>query len=87
MISLQKDLTAIPALAPGSGGQGEEEKAGVLMERLSELGINDLEVIRAPDERVASGGRPNIIATIPGKSDDKSFWIMTHIDIVPPGEN
>jgi len=86
MISLQKDLTAVPALAPGSGGQGEEEKAGVLMERLSELGINDLEVIRAPDERVASGGRPNIIATIPGKSDDKRFWIMTHLDIVPPGE-
>ena len=86
MISLQKDLTAVPALAPGSGGQGEEKKAKVLMERLSELGINDLEVIQAPDERVASGGHPNIIATIPGKSDDKRFWIMTHIDIVPPGE-
>ena len=49
MISLQKDLTAVPALAPGSGGQGEEQKARVLMERLTELGINDLEVIRAPD--------------------------------------
>jgi len=86
MISLQKDLTAVPALAPGSGGQGEEEKAKVLMERLSELGIDDIEVIKAPDERVSSGGRPNIIVTIPGKSDNKRFWIMTHLDIVPPGE-
>jgi len=86
MIALQKDLSAIPALAPQNGGDGEWEKSKKLLEWLDNMGISDVELINVPDERVSSGRRPNIIATIPGKSESRTFWIMTHLDIVPPGD-
>jgi succinyl-diaminopimelate desuccinylase len=33
-----------------------------------------------------SGYRPNILATFRGKSSAKTIWVMTHMDVVPPGE-
>ncbi|NOY08211.1 MAG: M20 family metallo-hydrolase [Spirochaetes bacterium] len=86
MISLQKDLTSIPAIAPQSKGTGEWEKAQLLIDRLNTLGITNINIINALDKRVPDGKRPNVIATIPGEDENKSFWIMTHIDVVPPGE-
>ncbi len=38
------------------------------------------------DARVPSGIRPNIVATIPGASDEGRLWIMTHLDVVPEGD-
>jgi succinyl-diaminopimelate desuccinylase len=86
MIQLQIKLTAIPALAPDNGGDGEKRKAQFLSTVLHELGFNDINEYSAPDERVTSGIRPNIVATVPGKNRDKTIWIMTHMDVVPPGE-
>ncbi|MBT8490717.1 MAG: M20 family metallo-hydrolase, partial [Deltaproteobacteria bacterium] len=86
MIELQINLTAIPALAPDNGGDGEQRKAQFLTTVLREFGFNNIKEYGAPDERVTSGIRPNIIAIIPGKNHDKTVWIMTHMDIVPPGE-
>ncbi len=86
MISLQKDLTSIPAIAPQNKGTGEWEKAQLLIDRLNTLGITNINIINALDKRVPDGKRPNVIATVPGKDENKSFWIMTHIDVVPPGE-
>ncbi|MBN1699729.1 MAG: M20 family metallo-hydrolase [Spirochaetales bacterium] len=86
MISMQKELTAVPAMAPQNGGDGEWEKAQKLIEWIDRCGITEVERINAPDERVSSGRRPNIIATIPGKSTEKTFWVMTHLDVVPPGD-
>ncbi|MCD6120748.1 MAG: M20 family metallo-hydrolase [Spirochaetales bacterium] len=86
MISLQKDLTAVPAIAPQSKGQGEWNKAQVLIKHLNELGIKNITTINALDKRVPDGKRPNIIATVPGEEEGRHFWIMTHIDVVPPGE-
>ncbi|MBN2443066.1 MAG: M20 family metallo-hydrolase [Spirochaetales bacterium] len=86
MITLQKELTKVPAMAPQNGGDGEWEKSQVLMQWLDKCGIPNVERINAIDERVSSGRRPNIIATIPGESTDKTFWIMTHLDVVPPGD-
>jgi succinyl-diaminopimelate desuccinylase len=86
MIELQKELTKIPAMAPQNGGDGEWEKSQVLMKWLDKCGIPNVERINAIDERVTSGRRPNIIATIPGNSSDRTFWIMTHMDVVPPGD-
>jgi succinyl-diaminopimelate desuccinylase len=40
----------------------------------------------APDGRVTAGIRPNLIARIPGRNPDRTVWVMTHTDIVPPGE-
>lgn len=87
MIRLQKLLTAVPAISPDSGGEGEEKKAEVLIRFLKTAGIEDIEVYNAPDERVPSGNRPNVVATIPGNKDDRRFWIMSHLDIVPPGNS
>jgi succinyl-diaminopimelate desuccinylase len=86
MIQLQINLTAIPALAPDNGGDGEQRKAQFLTMVLHEFGFNNIKEYCAPDERVTSGTRSNIVTTIPGKNRDKTVWIMTHMDIVPPGE-
>jgi succinyl-diaminopimelate desuccinylase len=86
MINLQIKLAAVPAIAPMSGGEGEEKKAAVLVKFLQENGFQDIEVIKAPDLDAPSGSRPNVLAYYRGKSSAKTVWIMTHTDVVPPGE-
>jgi len=86
IIELETLLSSIPALAPESGGQGELEKAAALEKWLKANGINDIVGMDAHDDRVASGIRPNLVATIPGKDDKARLWIMTHLDVVPEGE-
>jgi succinyl-diaminopimelate desuccinylase len=85
-IELQRDLTAIPALAPQNGGTGEWDKAMALAERLPKLGLPRPVNHPAPDARVPGGKRPNLVVTLPGRTSDHALWIMTHLDIVPPGE-
>ena len=85
MVRLQIALTAIPALSPDNGGTGEYDKAQFLITTLRGVGFNDVQRYDAPDSRVPSGVRPNIVVTIPGRKK-KTVWIMTHTDIVPPGE-
>ena len=86
MVDLQIALTAIPALAPENGGNGEYKKSRYLMERLAPLGFNNIRTFDAPDDRVIFNCRPNIVATIPGKDRGRTVWIITHMDVVPPGE-
>ena len=86
MIELQRALTAAPALGPQNGGEGEWKKAEILIEWLERLGLGPCELHPAPDARVPRGDRPNIVVTIPGGAEPGTFWIMTHMDIVPPGE-
>lgn len=87
VLELQTQLTAIPALGPKNGGDGEKEKADFLLAHLESMGITDVRSIQAPDEAVSCGYRPSIIATIPGKNTEKTLWVISHIDIVPPGES
>jgi succinyl-diaminopimelate desuccinylase len=86
MIELQRVLTAVPALGPQNGGEGEWQKAQLLVAWLERLGLGPCENVPAPDDRVPKGERPNIIVTVPGREQLGTFWIMTHMDIVPPGE-
>jgi succinyl-diaminopimelate desuccinylase len=86
IIDLQRALTAVPALGPQNGGTGEWEKAEVLVGWLKKLGLGPCDMHPAPDPRVPRGDRPNIVVTLPGAASDSTFWIMTHLDIVPPGE-
>lgn len=86
MIELETLLTAVPALAPESGGQGELAKCMKLEAWLKENGITNLERFDAPDSRVESGIRPNLVATIDGQNDDYTVWVMAHMDVVPTGE-
>lgn len=86
MVELETLLTSIPALAPESGGEGEIKKCEALEKYLRSLGITELERFDAKDTRVPSGIRPNLVATVRGKSDDFRIWVMAHLDVVPPGD-
>ncbi|GHU46726.1 acetylornithine deacetylase [Spirochaetia bacterium] len=84
---LETELTKIQALSPDSGGEGELDKCLYLEAWLTKHGISNLERYDAPDSRAKNGVRPNLIATIPGNDDTKGrFWIMSHLDVVPPGD-
>jgi succinyl-diaminopimelate desuccinylase len=86
MIDLQIRLCAIPAIAPASGGEGEAKKADFLRGYLKRNGFRDVSLIKAPDLDAPAGYRPNILATYKGRSSARTVWVMTHMDVVPPGE-
>jgi len=86
MIQMQMDLTAIPAVSPENNGDGEYDKAQYLLSYLRTNDFPNIAAINAPDERVSSGIRPNIIVTMAGRNSSRTVWILTHTDIVPPGE-
>jgi len=86
IIQLQKELTKRVALGPDNGGSGEHDKAKYLKEKLEELEPDELEEIRAPDERVAQGYRPNLVAKWQGKRPHPTVWVLSHMDVVPPGD-
>ncbi|PJB88891.1 diaminopimelate aminotransferase, partial [Candidatus Peregrinibacteria bacterium CG_4_9_14_0_8_um_filter_44_15] len=85
-VELQRGLTAIPALAPSSGGDGEYDKAKWLEGELKKLKFDSIEWINAPQKEAKNGVRPNIVARYKGKNPGKTLWLMSHLDIVPPGE-
>lgn len=86
MIELQTALCAHPAVGPENGGDGELVKANFLKDRLLQMGFKNFQHYDAPDNRVSSGIRPNFVTTIEGKNKNRFVWIITHMDIVPPGE-
>ncbi|MDA8411423.1 MAG: M20 family metallo-hydrolase [Treponema sp.] len=86
VVELETLLSGIPAFAPESGGVGELEKVEALEKWLRGHGVSGLERFDSPDPRVPSGKRPNLVATIPGKRDDRRLWIMAHTDVVPEGD-
>jgi len=88
IIKTQTGLTAVPAIGPTSEGEGEMKKAEFLKQFIKDMGIkyDTLEEINAPDDRIPSKYRPNLVYTIKGKSPDRTTWIMAHMDIVPPGD-
>jgi succinyl-diaminopimelate desuccinylase len=86
VVDLETELTRRPAIAPDSGGEGELDKCLFLQEWLAAKGFTQLERFDAPDPRAKGGIRPNLVATINGKSNDKRLWIVSHLDVVPPGD-
>jgi succinyl-diaminopimelate desuccinylase len=86
MIALQTSLTAIPAIGPENGGNGEYEKAQFLTDYLRTSGFTNIVTYNAHDDRVSPGVRPNIVLTVPGEKPEKTVWVLTHTDVVPPGE-
>jgi succinyl-diaminopimelate desuccinylase len=86
IIDLQRALVAIPALGPLNGGPGETEKTAYLKSYMQNLGFADVRELRAPDPAVPCGYRPSLVAVIPGRNTAKTFWVISHTDIVPPGD-
>jgi len=85
-VELQRGLVAIPAVCPASGGEGELDKAVWLEAELRRLGLDDLTRCDAPDPAAKGGVRPNLIARLPGRDRSRTLWLMSHLDIVPPGD-
>jgi succinyl-diaminopimelate desuccinylase len=84
MIELQRELVSRVAVGPGEGGPGEAAKAAFLREMLTGWGLT-VENYPAPDDRVAGGSRPNLVACLPGQRPEK-VWVLSHLDVVPPGD-
>jgi succinyl-diaminopimelate desuccinylase len=79
------ELVRVPAIAPQSGGDGESKRAEKLVQILKTLGFTELRHVDADDERVPSRKRPNLIAYLNGETKER-LWIITHLDVVPSGE-
>ena len=86
VIALERKLTAIPALDPSSGGDGEGKKAELILGLLQQIGVKEVEVFRSEDQRISTGHRPNIVARVPGRDRSRTVWLMSHMDVVPPGK-
>jgi len=85
-VEMQRRLTAIPALSPLSGGEGEYDKAKYIESELKKLKFDSIEWINAPQAEAKNGIRPNLIARYGGRDHSKTIWFMGHMDIVPPGD-
>jgi succinyl-diaminopimelate desuccinylase len=86
MVETLMTLIRLPAIGPENGGDGENQKAEKLTQILQDAGFDKIERYDAEDSRVSCGKRPNIIAYCRGETDAKRLWIVTHLDVVPPGE-
>jgi succinyl-diaminopimelate desuccinylase len=80
------ELIHVPAIAPQNDGEGELKKSEKLMQILNRIGFDKIERFDAEDERVQSKVRPNIIAHYYGENTEERLWIITHMDVVPQGE-
>ena len=86
MVDTLMEFVRVPAIGPENGGDGESEKAARLVSTLTSMGFDNVEIHDATDERVRSKKRPNIIAYTAGEKASEKLWIVTHMDIVPSGE-
>ena len=88
MVNTLVELIKIPAISPDYGYEGEYDKAQKLLEIIKDWPFDKVEVYNAPDERAKNSVRPNILAYYHGenKEESKRLWILTHLDVVPPGD-
>ncbi len=78
VIELLSDLVRIPSVNPRMGtGTGEGEIGRYLADRLRRLGL-------APLVTEVQPGRPNVLATVPGKPGRPHLLFEAHTDTVPP---
>ena len=84
MVEMQRRLVALPAISPVSGGEGEKARVEYLAGLLRSWGLEVTEY-RAPDNRAPAGYRPSLTARVKGRRPRPSLWLMTHLDVVPPG--
>jgi succinyl-diaminopimelate desuccinylase len=81
-VSLLSQMIETVAISPDNGGQGEFDKAELLMQHLDGFKVERYDV---EDERAKENIRPNIVARIKGEND-RTLWIVSHLDVVPEGD-
>ncbi|GHV85121.1 acetylornithine deacetylase [Spirochaetia bacterium] len=92
-VELETELCKYPAIAPESGGEGELDKARYLEGWLTARGF-PYERIDIKDSRAKEGVRPNLVvdvnaaigSNVAAGNAGGCLWIMSHLDVVPPGE-
>lgn len=87
MVRTLMELVQVPAIAPENNGEGESLKAERLLQILENVGFDKIERYNAEDQRVPSKRRPSIVAYYYGENLGERLWIVTHLDVVPPGVN
>lgn len=85
MVQLQKDIVPIKAMSPTVGGTGELKKAKFLEGVLKDF-CDEIKYYNCPYPGADGDVRPNLVGIIKGKSSEKKFWLMAHMDVVPEGE-
>ncbi len=86
-LDLMRAAVALPAISPVNGGMGELDKAELIERFLRDpCAFESIERVDASDERAKDGVRPNIIARVGGSSSEPTLWLVSHCDIVPPGD-
>lgn len=86
IVDLQANMTSRPAISPANGGEGELDKANYLEKVINNFGFDEVTRLNSKDERAKGGVRPNLIARYFGENREKTLWLLTHLDIVPPGD-
>ena len=77
------EMIRIPALGPVNGGDGECARADKIQSFLK--GFDSVERFDIEDPAYPGVIRPNIVARKHGKKKG-TVWLITHMDIVPPGD-
>lgn len=85
-IDLETALASRVALGPENGGSGEHEKTRFVKSIFESIKPDSVEEIRAPDTRAEDGYRPNLIARWGGSFGESVVWVLSHSDVVPPGD-
>ncbi|HWO70030.1 MAG TPA: M20/M25/M40 family metallo-hydrolase [Actinomycetota bacterium] len=76
VVEVLEELVSIPSVNPAMGGEGEGNIAASLARLLGDLGL-------AVAVNEVEPGRPNILATLPGRAD-VAVLLQAHLDTVAP---
>ena len=87
IVDTLSDLCKVPAICPEHEGEGEGEKFELLVDILDDFGFPKGKDYTSKDKRVPGGKRHNIIVKLKGSGSQRGrVWIVSHMDVVPPGE-
>jgi len=86
MVDCACKLVAMPAITPHEGGEGEAKKAAYVEGMLKGWGFKDITHCDAPDDKAPGGKRPNIVVRMKGRDSSRTLWVVSHLDVVPPGD-
>jgi len=85
-VEVMSKLISIDSVGPKNDGPGEKGKADFIIEYLNKSGIQNIKNYPAPDPKVNSGERPNLVVTLEGRDISRTLWILSHTDVVPAGD-
>ncbi|MGC8730273.1 MAG: M20 family metallo-hydrolase [Candidatus Micrarchaeia archaeon] len=77
-----QNIVSIPAISPLSGGRGEMKKAKYIEGVLKGFGVK-VSWYNAKEGEII---HPNLVGIYNGVDTSKTFWIISHMDVVPEGD-